>query len=1211
MNWLRAFCPLRALFCLALWCICTVFAATTLAASQPSRTDQKTVARNLDLLPLSFEPNRGQSSSDAKFLAEGRGFVALFKAKEADFLLAHPTGTSDLLRMTLLNASRNASVAAEGRLPGTVNYFIGSDPEKWHRGISTFARLRYAGAYAGIDLIYYGHQGRMEFDFQLSPGAKPKSIRMRFEGARSVEVDRDGNLIVTGRRGTIRFEKPVVYQPAEGKERDLVAGFFEVHGKNTISFAVPEYDHTRPLIIDPILNYSTYVGSLAEATAIAVDQNGEAYVTGVASLEFPTTPDSYQPVGVPSSTSPFDFPGDGKPFVAKFNSAGTALIYSTFLSGSGVDSAAAIALDANGDVYVVGNTSSTNFPITTGAVQATNNASWSTGFVTELDNSGSSLVYSTYLGGSTYSSVFGIAVDGSGSAYVTGETSDTNFPVTSGSYQTTAPVKAAGASGSAFIAKLNPAGTALDYSTYLGGSQADGASAIAVDSVGEAYVGGNTSSNDFPVTPGSVQGSRAEYNQQAGFVTKLNASGSALVYSTYLSGDELDSLNAIALDPSGNAYVTGSTNSTNFPITAGAFQPNVGISVFGYPQTNAFVTELNSAGTALIYSTYLGGGVSLGPDADEGDEATSIALDEQGMVYLAGMACTGSFPTTAGAFEPQNLDGETDQECTAFLTKLNPAPDSPLLYSTFLGGTGDQDPYTFYGEEAHGLALDPSDNVYLAGFTHSIDFPVTPGVLQTPFTNSTEEAFVTEFNASEMKPLPIPTVTVTSNANSVLYGQPVTFTATVQPASGHSTPTGYVGFDFVQEEVSDDEGSELGFGPWTTVPLNGSGVATFTASSLVEFQTPVNAFYPGDANNAPASGTMTQTMTYVPTTTTVTSNANNVPYGTPVVFTATVLDNTGKPAVGSVFFVVGYTSYAYPGLNSNGQATWTNGTGGPALPIGTDTVTAEFIGAVGYQKSSGTVAETFTPLGTTPNPILTPPAGTYTSTQQVTLSDSNSTAVVYYTTDGTTPVRGVSAGLMAGYMISVGASETINAIAVAPGYSPSNVVSAAYTINLPPPDFSISISPQTIAVSAGGIPVATQVNISSLNGFAQPVSLSCSGLPANVTCSFEPPHVTGTSMSTLTVTASTSASLHTQPFNSPFVPAAALAAVLGCFGIRRRRTGFLALLLCTLSLVSITACGGGSSPSPSGPASTTSSVTVVGTSGSLSHSASLALTVTH
>jgi hypothetical protein len=355
------------------------------------------------------------------------------------------------------------------------------------------------------------------------------------------------------------------------------------------------------------------------------------------------------------------------------------------------------------------------------------------------------------------------------------------------------------------------------------------------------------------------------------------------------------------------------------------------------------------------------------------------------------MACTGDFPVTIGAFEPQNLDGEIDAECTAFLTKMNPAPNTPLLYSTFLGGTGNGDAGDyFYGEGANGLAIDPSGNAYLAGFTLSVDFPTTAGVFETAFTDASEKAFVTEFNGSEMKSLPIPTVTLTSNTNSVLFGQPVTFTATVQSASGNNTPTGYIGFNFLELEPSDGDGTGVGYGPWATVALNGSGVAMFSTSSLVAIPTPVNAFYLGDANNAPATGTMSQTVTDIPTVTTVTSSANNVPYGTPVAFTATVLDSAGKPAKGMVVIMLGGSFYSELNLDSTGQATWVNGTAGAgALPLGTDTLEVEYSPNTGYQKSSGTLAVTFTALGATPDPTLSPSAGTYTSAQQVTLGDSN------------------------------------------------------------------------------------------------------------------------------------------------------------------------------------------------------------------------------
>ncbi|MGD0831367.1 MAG: SBBP repeat-containing protein [Terracidiphilus sp.] len=1099
-----------------------------------------------------------------------------------------------------------------------MNYFIGKDSDKWHTGLPTFECLRYTGVYPGTNLIYYGNKGNLEFDFQLSPGAAPSQIQMRFEGARSLRIDGKGDLIVTANNGHISFQKPVVYQPGEGGRKDLVAGYFKILKNDTVGFAVARYDRAKPLIIDPILNYSTYIGpttgATAEGTAIAVDQNGEAYVTGSASLGFPTTPGSFQPIP----------PGQGGPFVAKFNSTGTALLYSTFLNGSGIDAANGITLDANGDAFVVGSTSSKDFPTTAGALQTENNASEAAGFVTELNSTGNSLLYSTYLGGSTLSFVNGVAIDASGNAYMTGGTHDTNFPTTPGAYRTTAITKATADphSYSAFIAKLNPAGTALVYSTYLGGSQSDTASAIAVDSAGEAYVGGSTLSSDFPVTQGSFQGAdHTTTGEYTGFVTKLNASGSALLYSTYLGGSASDGVNAIAVDSNGDAYATGSTTSPDFPVTAGAFQSNIGISYYGYPQVNAFVTELSSAGTSLVYSTFLGGGFSLGPDADEGDQATSIAVDGQGIVYLAGMACTGDYPVTAGAFEPQNRDGEIDGECTAFLTKMKPAPNTALLYSTFFGGTGDGD--DFYGEKANGLAIDPSGNVYLAGYTVSVDFPVTAGVFETAFTGPSQEAFVAEFNGSEMKSLPIPKVTLTSSTSSVLFGQPVTFTATVQPASGNNTPTGYVGFNFFQLELSDAEGTELGFGPWTTVALNGSGAATFSTSSLEYPQTQVNAFYLGDANNAPAMATMTQTLTYIQTTTTVTASVNNVLFGTPVVFTATVLDNTGKPAKGGVYFGIGNIEYGGSDLDSNGQATWTDS----SLPVGTTTIFANYDFVLGYAESSGTVNVTITPLGATPDPTLTPPAGTYYSAQQITLGDSNSAALVYFTTDGSTPVPGASAERPVGFTVPVDASETLSLVAVAPGYSPSNVVSAAYSI-LPPPGFTAGPgSTASMTVTRGSTTGNTgTISVVGTNGFSGTVNLTCSvttTMPGGIfvpECTLSPVSVTlsGTAAQTSTLTIITigaSSAENRSRFLFWVSPGGTALALVLFFGGFRRRGRWAILWLFVLFVgAGMSACGGSSSGGGINPNLYTTlgsyTITVTGTSGGISSTVgTVALTV--
>jgi len=600
------------------------------------------------------------------------------------------------------------------------------------------------------------------------------------------------------------------------------------------------------------------------------------------------------------------------------------------------------------------------------------------------------------------------------------------------------------------------------------------------------------------------------------------------------------------------------------------------------------------------------------------------------MVYVTGMSCTGDFPVTAGAFEPQNLDAEITGECTAFLTKMNPAPNTPLFYSTFLGGTGNGDAGDyFYGEEAYGLALDPSGNVYLAGFTVSVDFPTTAGVYVTAFDGPSQGAFVTEFNGSEMKSLPVPTVTLTSSADSVQFGQPVTFTATVNPASGSIAPTGTIGFDFFQRESSDDEGSQFGFGPWTTVALDGSGRASFTTSSLDARQTAVNAFYLGDASNAPAMGTLTQALTYIPTTTTVTSSTNNVPYGTNITFTITVIDQYGKPAQG--FVLSGYGNLgSIVTLDNNGQGTWSDS----LLPVGTTTIFANFMGYTGDAQSSGTVNVTITALGATPDPTLTPPAGTYTAAQQLTLGDANSAAMVYFTTDGTTPVPGVSAGLPTGFTIGVTASEVFKLVAVAPGYLPSNVVSAAYTINLATPSFTTGSGATTaMTVTRGSSSGDTgTVSVVGTNGFAGTVSLTCSVTSAMTvsvympTCTLTPASLSiigpmaQTSTLTVNTTAASSAQNRTERLFRSLTGGTLLALVFFFGGFRRHRPRWTILGLFALILTAgITGCGDGTaSGSGNGGGATGStgtpigsySITVTGVSGSLTSTVgTVALTV--
>jgi uncharacterized protein (TIGR03437 family) len=731
-------------------------------------------------LPLSFEANTGQVDKSVKFLARGSGYGLYLTADEAVLALRRggcagppPAGAcahqTDVVRMRLAGASSGAAApAGEDQLPGTANYFAGNDPARWHTSVPTYAKVRYHGVYPGVDLVYYGNQRQLEYDFVVAPGADPKLIRLHFAGAKGLRLGTDGDLVVTAAGGAIAFHKPVVYQLADG-QRKAVEGSFALLARNTVGFRVGSYDRGKPLVIDPVLVYSTYLGGSSyssqsgfgdDARGLAVDGSGNAYVTGYTySADFPVTQGAFQTTFSACSYCE-------TAFVTKLNPSGTALVYSTYLAASGVGAYGnALAVDASGNAYIGGGARA-GFPTTPGAFQTTNRSlpGGSNAFVTKLNPTGSALVYSTYLGGGTSylggDSATALAVDSLGNAYIAGVTYSSDFPVTAGAFQTG---NNAGGASNAFVAKLNPAGGALVYSTYLGGSgrivfsfgpqgwDGDGATGLSVDSAGDAYVTGYAYSADFPVTLEAFQatnratvpygpgGVAATYNRSNAFVTKLNPAGTALVYSTYLGGSGSsqrgDSASGLAVDASGNAYIAGAAASTDFPATLGALQ-TTNHSAAG---NNAFVTKLNPAGSALVYSTYLGGSGS--------DAASGVAVDGSGNAYIAGAASSADFPVTLGALQTTNRSGAGTN---AFVTELNRA-GSVLVYSTYLGGSG--------GDAARGVAVDGSGNMYITGEAGSADFPVTPGAFQATnhSTNGSSNAFVAKVNLNAN--MPAPTIT--------------------------------------------------------------------------------------------------------------------------------------------------------------------------------------------------------------------------------------------------------------------------------------------------------------------------------------------------------------------------------------------------------------------------------------------------------------------
>jgi Beta-propeller repeat len=717
-------------------------------ATPPSNLQQQP-AEAYGQLPLSFEANHGQTDPRVRFLVHGRGYTLFLTGDEAVINLTStakiPAPLSSqspdaqqsptILHMRLAGATQTTSPAGLDRLPGVSNYFTGSNPQNWHTDIPTYSRIRYANAYPGIDLVYHGNQGQLEFDFVVQPGANPNQIVLDVSSSdstqtaaasHSLRIDPQGDLVISANGREIRFHKPVLYQQAAtGGQKEIVDGSFLLTGDHTIGFHIASYDRSRPLVIDPVLAYSTFLGGSdsASGSAIAVDADGYAYVVGsTTSTDFPVTSGAYQTTA-PVPTTPNSFI-----FVTKINKAGSALVYSTYLGNA---FATGLALDAQKNAYIVGNSYGPGFPTTPHAFQPSNNGGIDV-VVAKLSASGSHLLFSTYLGGSSdeFSTYNGIAVDAYGSVYIAGDTMSPDFPVTPHAFQTifvgAGPNSFSGIPQDAFVTKLNPTGTALVYSTFLGGNDFDEATGIAVDPVGHAFVTGHTFSTDFPTTPGSLQPVDPALPGFAddSFVTKLNPTGTALVYSTYLGGGnctggaEYVVDYSVVLDPFDNAYLTGATTCSDFPVTPHAFQTTL------RAQTTAYVTKLNPSGSALVYSTYLGG--------SSFDQGASIAIDVTGAAYVQGQTASTDFPTTPNAFST-TLKGFTN----AFLTKL--APDaSTLLYSTYFGGSITE------AQQAGGVAVDAEGGAYITANTFSPDFPTTPNAFQKTFSGN-EDAFIAKF----------------------------------------------------------------------------------------------------------------------------------------------------------------------------------------------------------------------------------------------------------------------------------------------------------------------------------------------------------------------------------------------------------------------------------------------------------------------------------
>jgi len=700
-----------------------------MAAKQPPAA--KLAAGAFAKLPLTFEANHGQFDAPVRFLSRTPRYTMFLTPNET--VLQLNGAQRDVIRWHLSGANADPGIRGEQPLETRTNYFRGNDRKNWRTDVDNFGQVRYERVYPGVDLIFRGNQQQVEYDFTIAPNANAKQIRFAFDGVDSMTTNKDGSLLLRTPHGTLTQSRPLVYQDIDGHRR-IVDARYRVSGKS-VGFALGDYDHSKPLIIDPVLSWSTYLGGSIEdfSYSVALDSSGNAYVTGVAaSTDFPTV----NPI---QGTKAYDW----DVMVAKINSAGTAIVYSTYLGGNGFNEyGLGIAVDSSGNAYVTGGTNSTDFPgVTGGSIQSTYGGSgpYRDAFAVKINAAGSAILWSTYLGGSGDELGYGITTDSSGNVYIDGYTDSSSLPWVSGS----ALQSAYGGNGDGFVIKINSSGANV-WATYLGTSGGDGLGSVRVDGSGNVWVGGSTDSSSWPGVTGSSAQSTYAGNGDA-IITEINAAGTAILYSTYLGGSDYDDLQGLALDSSGNVYASGTTLSTSFPgVTGSSIQPsNAG-------SYDIYVTKLNSTLTSITWSTFLGGS---GFDEDQ-----DIGVDSSGNVYIAGMTNSTDFPVS-NAIQSTFGGGSGD----AVAVKIN-AAGTAISYATYLGGSDE--------DQCFGGAVDGSGNFYLTGFTLSTDFVGTSGSAIQPTNGGYYDAWVAKIGASAS-----PSVTSLSPTSGV-PGTQVTLTGT-------------------------------------------------------------------------------------------------------------------------------------------------------------------------------------------------------------------------------------------------------------------------------------------------------------------------------------------------------------------------------------------------------------------------------------------------
>ncbi|HVB58295.1 MAG TPA: choice-of-anchor D domain-containing protein [Candidatus Acidoferrales bacterium] len=1133
-------------------------------------------------LPLAFEKNMGQTNPQVQYLSHGQGYELFLTPQEAVLSLRHakaigvsPSNRSayvravreanraaktSVVRMQFAGANPAAEITGLDKLARKTDYFTGNNPKDWRTDVPSYSRVEYREVYPGVDAIFYGNQKRLEYDFVVAPGADPRAIALNVEGARRLRVDAHGNLAMSIAQGTIELEKPAMYQVVNGERRE-VAGNYVLRGDNRVAFDVSGYDPSQTLVIDPVLDYSTYLGGSSVgdfAQGIAVDGNGDAFVTGgTFSATFPAGTNGF------NSTSPDpNVATNGAAFVSELDPTGTQELYFSYLSGDGGEYALGVAVDpvANTNcenvgtpsycVYVTGQTFSTNYPVN--SVITPYNAGPGGGgdaFVTKLNpyaSGNNSLLYSSYLASDGAGDIgASIAVDANQHAYITGLAlagpgAPPNFPVVNGAQTTLGS-----ANGNAFLTVVDTTASsnAVIYSTYLGGDDANfGTSTLAsgdfgfgvtVDSNGVAYIVGTTVSSNFPDIKGFA-GPPAGNTKGVAFVSAINTASSgvgSLIYSTYLGGSTFDEGTAIASGGgSGVVFVTGKTESSNFPVT----QTGATAGKFPSPPSSsgvAFVTEINTTQTtgSPTYSVLLGG--------SNGDSGFGIRVDGQGNVIVAGATQSSDFAVTPGAFRASLGTAPGD----AFIAKIKPAGagSSDLLYSTYFGGNGQPN----LPDQAQGVAVDSLGNAYVTGVTYSADLPLAPnpGAFQATMPGGdVSAAFVAKLTLQ-------PTLAV--SPLSIAFGnQGITQMSAAQIVTLTNNTDSVIGLIIPLPALT---GANPG--DFAAAPAASGSIAACTTSL--------------SAGSSCAIG-----VTFTPTLTAAESATLNISftYNNGVVPAASGSEAVGLSGTG-VVAAPGATVMPASPLTFNGQLVTTTSSAQTVTVTNSGNANLTFSAA---PSISGTNSTDFTIASGTTCSVSTPVAAGNSCIINITFA----------------PPAGAAGARSAVLTMADNASGSPH---------PEALAGTAW-------DFSLSA--QSATVGSNGT-ASVPVTVTGIGGFAGPVTLSCSASIPHGTCTAPATPVTATGTANVTIATNAFVVPSTPGQTPPISPLQIVLCLLGVtllflFPIARRARTRLGLAGVAVLFVVLAGCAN-TPPTSAGQYT----VTITGTSGSVSHQTTATVTV--